>query len=76
MELDSVAGLIDLEEAAKMVLEIKAAEAQYNSKNAIIARKKVTSLVSVQVPRKTRLLSEELGVIVKTMMNPKMTQLV
>ncbi|GJX08800.1 hypothetical protein Tco_0196732 [Tanacetum coccineum] len=73
MELDSVAGLIDLEEAAKIVLEIKAVEAQDNSENAIIIRKKVTSLSSVQSPRKTRLLLEELGVIVKMVMNLKMT---
>ncbi|GKD30005.1 hypothetical protein Tco_1240783, partial [Tanacetum coccineum] len=41
-----------------------------------IAAKKVTSLVSVQSPKKTNLLLEEFEVIVKTAMNLKMTQLV
>ncbi|GJW97855.1 hypothetical protein Tco_0179663 [Tanacetum coccineum] len=57
--------------AAKMVLRIKAAEAQDKSTNVIIVGKKVILLVSVQSPRKTRLLSEELGAIAKTGMNLK-----
>ncbi|GJS52593.1 retrovirus-related pol polyprotein from transposon TNT 1-94 [Tanacetum coccineum] len=58
----------------EMILEIKAVEAQDKSVSAIITRKKVTSLVSVQIQRKTRLLSEELGAIVKTTMNCKRMQ--
>ncbi|GKE13303.1 hypothetical protein Tco_1416854 [Tanacetum coccineum] len=65
---------LHLEEVAEMVLEIKVVEAQDKTASAIIARKKVTSLVSVQSPRKTRLLSEELGVIAKTAMNRKRLQ--
>ncbi|GKB06775.1 hypothetical protein Tco_0835008 [Tanacetum coccineum] len=75
-KIGSVAGLIDSEEAAEMVLETKAAKAQDKYEVVIIARKKVTSIVSVRSPRRTKLLSEELEVIVKTVMNLKMTQLV
>ncbi|GJR96514.1 putative reverse transcriptase domain-containing protein [Tanacetum coccineum] len=42
----------------------------------IIAGKNVTSIVSIRSLRRTKLLSEELEVIVKTVMNLKMTQLV
>ncbi|GJS37306.1 hypothetical protein Tco_0535688 [Tanacetum coccineum] len=73
-EIDSVTRVIDLEEDVVMDLEIKAPGAQDKSVIAIITGKKVTSLVSVESPRKTRLLSEELGVIAKTAMNRKRTQ--
>nr|GEX10763.1 hypothetical protein [Tanacetum cinerariifolium] len=76
VEINLVTGKIDLEEFAEMVLGIKVVEAQDNRANAIITRKKITSLVSFQSPRKTRLLSGELGVIAKTGMNLKMIQLV
>ncbi|GKB08541.1 retrovirus-related pol polyprotein from transposon TNT 1-94, partial [Tanacetum coccineum] len=61
-----------------MVIDLgtKEVKAQDKGKVVIITAKKVTSLVSVQIPKKTRPLLEEPGVIVKTMMNPKMTQLV
>ncbi|GJW52358.1 hypothetical protein Tco_0093709 [Tanacetum coccineum] len=53
-----------LEEAMEIDLGTKAVKAQ-----------KVTLLVSVESPRRTRLLSEEHEVILKTVMNFKMTQL-
>ncbi|GJV52370.1 hypothetical protein Tco_1448111, partial [Tanacetum coccineum] len=65
---------IDSEEAVEMVLEIKEVKAQDKSEVAIIAKKKVTSLVSVQSPKKTRPLLEKLVMIVNTVMNLKMMQ--
>ncbi|GJZ68713.1 hypothetical protein Tco_0631953, partial [Tanacetum coccineum] len=64
------------EEAAVIVSVTKEVKAQAKSVVATITGKKVISLVSDQIPRRTRLLSKELGVIVKTVMNHKMTQLV
>ncbi|GKD53813.1 hypothetical protein Tco_1287200 [Tanacetum coccineum] len=57
-----------------MVSRTKAVKAQDKSELVIIAGKNVTSLVSVRSPRRIRLLLEELGVIVKTVMNFKMTK--
>ncbi|GKC40285.1 retrovirus-related pol polyprotein from transposon TNT 1-94 [Tanacetum coccineum] len=74
MSIDSKMVLIGSEEAAVIALETKAVKAQDKDEVATIAAKKVTSLVNVQSPRRTRLLSEELGMIVKTEMNLKMTQ--
>ncbi|GKA42989.1 hypothetical protein Tco_0735649 [Tanacetum coccineum] len=51
----------------------KEVKAQDIGEVAKIAAEKVTSLVSVQSPKKTRPLLEELGVIVKTVMNLKIT---
>ncbi|GJY92742.1 hypothetical protein Tco_0508524 [Tanacetum coccineum] len=59
-----------------MVLGIEELKAQDKSVVSIIAGMKVTLLVSVRSPKRTRLLLEELGVIVKTGMNRKGTQLV
>ncbi|GJS59011.1 hypothetical protein Tco_0653795, partial [Tanacetum coccineum] len=70
-EIDSVTRVINLEEAAVMVSGIKMVEAQDKSTSAIITGKKFTSLVSVQSPRKTRLLSEELGAMAKTKNKPQ-----
>ncbi|GKB61488.1 hypothetical protein Tco_0917674 [Tanacetum coccineum] len=66
--------LIDLEEAAEMALETKEVKTQDKGKIATIAAKKVTSLVNVQSPKRTRLMSKELRAIVKTAMNHKMMQ--
>nr|GEX64775.1 DUF4219 domain-containing protein/UBN2 domain-containing protein [Tanacetum cinerariifolium] len=57
-----------------MVLETKEVKAQDKGDVATIAAKKFTSLVGVQSPKKTRPLLEELGVIVKTVMNLKTMQ--
>ncbi|GJT45198.1 hypothetical protein Tco_0953913 [Tanacetum coccineum] len=54
------------EEAAKIDLGTKEGKALDKGEVVTIAGKKVTSLLSVQSPRITRILSEELGVIVKT----------
>nr|GEW01183.1 UBN2 domain-containing protein [Tanacetum cinerariifolium] len=62
------------EEVAVMDLGKKAFEAQEKSTFVTIAAKKVTSLMSVQSLRRTRRLSEELGVIVKTAVKRKRTQ--
>ncbi|GKA04452.1 hypothetical protein Tco_0683572 [Tanacetum coccineum] len=45
---------------------LKDVKAQYKSEVAKITAKKVTSLVSVQIPRRTRLLLKELGAVAKT----------
>ncbi|GJS11561.1 hypothetical protein Tco_0368357 [Tanacetum coccineum] len=74
MEIDLVTGVIDLEDVMEMVLGIKSPEAQDKSAVVTIAGKRVTSLVSARSPRRTRRLLEELGVIVKTVMNRKRTQ--
>nr|GEW10710.1 UBN2 domain-containing protein [Tanacetum cinerariifolium] len=58
----------------KLIGNLKEVKAQDKSEVAIIVVKKVTSLVSIQSPKKTRPLLEELGVIVKTVMNLKMLQ--
>ncbi|GJT95393.1 hypothetical protein Tco_1090911 [Tanacetum coccineum] len=57
-----------------MALGKKAFEAQDKSTFVTIAEKKVTLLMSVRSLRRTRLLSEELGVIVKTAVKRKRTQ--
>ncbi|GKC17035.1 hypothetical protein Tco_1013817 [Tanacetum coccineum] len=72
--INSAMRLIDLEEAMEMALETKEVKAQDKGEIATIAAKKVTSLVNVQSPGRTRLLSEELRAIVKTAMNHKMMQ--
>ncbi|GJZ46220.1 hypothetical protein Tco_0593816 [Tanacetum coccineum] len=56
--IDLVMVLIGLEEAMEIDLGTKAVKAQ-----------KVTLLVSVESPRRTRLLSEEHGVILKTVID-------
>nr|GEY30871.1 hypothetical protein [Tanacetum cinerariifolium] len=61
-------------QAVKMVLKTNEVKAQDKGEVATIAAKKATSLVSVQSPKKTRPLMEELGVIVKTVMNLKTMQ--
>ncbi|GJU39240.1 hypothetical protein Tco_1192197 [Tanacetum coccineum] len=71
-EINLVTELIESDKAAVMVSRTKAVKAQDKSEVVIITGKKVTSLVSVRSPRRTRLLFEELGVIVKTVMNFKM----
>nr|GEW47889.1 zf-CCHC domain-containing protein/DUF4219 domain-containing protein/UBN2 domain-containing protein [Tanacetum cinerariifolium] len=65
---------IDSKEVVDIILETKEVKAQDKGEVATIATKKVTLLVSVQSPKKTRPFLEELGVIVKTMMNLKMMQ--
>ncbi|GJR51989.1 hypothetical protein Tco_1402510 [Tanacetum coccineum] len=72
--IDSASGLIDLEESAEIVLGTKEVKAQDKSEVATISEKKVTSLVNVKSQRRTRILLEELGAIVKTTMNRKMMQ--
>nr|GEU58950.1 hypothetical protein [Tanacetum cinerariifolium] len=74
MEIDLVTGVIDLEEVVEMVLGIKAPKAQDKSMVVTIVGNKVISLVSVQILKRTRLLLEELRVIVKTAMKHKRTQ--
>ncbi|GJZ49294.1 hypothetical protein Tco_0603484 [Tanacetum coccineum] len=66
--------MIGSEEAAKMVLGTKGVKAQDKGEVATIAAKKVTPLVNVQSPRRTRLLSEDLRVTAKTTMTRKMMQ--
>ncbi|GKA94191.1 hypothetical protein Tco_0816177, partial [Tanacetum coccineum] len=61
----------NLEEDAEIALGTKEVKAQDKIEVAIIGGKKVTSLVSVQNPRRTRLLSKELRAIAKTTMNRK-----
>ncbi|GJU28252.1 hypothetical protein Tco_1166873 [Tanacetum coccineum] len=63
----------NFQEVVVMALGIKALEAQDKSTFVTIAGKKVSSLVSVRNLRRTRLLSEEIEVIVKTAMNRKRT---
>ncbi|GJU35741.1 hypothetical protein Tco_1184095 [Tanacetum coccineum] len=63
-------------EVTVIISRTKATKAQEKGEVATNAMKKVTSLVSVQSPRRTRPFSRELRVIVKTVMNLKMTQLV
>ncbi|GKC16514.1 hypothetical protein Tco_1013296 [Tanacetum coccineum] len=65
-----------LEEAAKITLGTKEVKALDKGEVVTIGEKKATSLMSVQSLRRTRLFLEELGVIVKTVTNLKMTQLV
>nr|GFC85844.1 UBN2 domain-containing protein [Tanacetum cinerariifolium] len=72
--IDLVTVLRYLKEVAEMVLEKKEVNAQDKGEIAAIVEKKVTSLVRVQSLKKTRTLLEELGVIVKTVMNLKTMQ--
>nr|GEX09014.1 zf-CCHC domain-containing protein/UBN2 domain-containing protein [Tanacetum cinerariifolium] len=65
---------INSEEAVEVVLKTNEVKAQDKGEVATIAAKKATSLVSVQSPKKTRPLIEELRVIVKTVMNLKTMQ--
>ncbi|GJS77316.1 retrovirus-related pol polyprotein from transposon TNT 1-94 [Tanacetum coccineum] len=65
VEIDLVMVLIGLEEAAEIGLGTKEVKALEKGEVVTITGKKATSLVSVQSPRRTRLLSEELGVIMK-----------
>nr|GEX48427.1 serine/threonine protein kinase SRPK1 [Tanacetum cinerariifolium] len=65
---------IGSEEAKEIVFETKEVKAKDKGEVATVAAKKVTLLVSVQSPKKTRPLLEELGVIVKTARNLKMMQ--
>ncbi|GJV92967.1 retrovirus-related pol polyprotein from transposon TNT 1-94 [Tanacetum coccineum] len=58
----------------RKVSGVKATIAQEKGKVATIAKKKVTSLVSVRSPKRTRLLSEELGAIAKNATNHKTKQ--
>nr|GEV31409.1 hypothetical protein [Tanacetum cinerariifolium] len=67
---------LDSKEDVERVLETKEVKAQDKGEVATIAVNKVTSLVNIQSPKKTRILLEELGVIVKMAMNFKMTQLI
>nr|GEV43093.1 hypothetical protein [Tanacetum cinerariifolium] len=76
VEIDLVMVLIGLEEAAKIDLRTNEVKALDKGEVVTIAGMKYTSLVSIQSPRRTRILSEEHGVIVKMVMNLKMTQLV
>ncbi|GJR13695.1 hypothetical protein Tco_0796347 [Tanacetum coccineum] len=62
------------EEDAVIVSGTKEVKAQDKGGVATITGKKVTSLVNIQSPRRTRLLSEELGAIVKTATNRKTMQ--
>ncbi|GJS07569.1 retrotransposon protein [Tanacetum coccineum] len=73
MVINSVTGLIGSEEVAVIVSGTKGVKAQDKGDVTTIAVKKVTSLVSVHSPKKARPLLEELGVLVKTVMNLKMT---
>nr|GFA34344.1 hypothetical protein [Tanacetum cinerariifolium] len=61
-------------EAAKIAVGTNGVKARGKGKVVTIARKKVTSLMIVQSPRRTRLLSKDLGVIVKMVMNHKKMQ--
>ncbi|GJS46006.1 hypothetical protein Tco_0596127 [Tanacetum coccineum] len=72
--IDSATGLIDLEEVAKIVLGTKEVKAQDKREVATTAAKKITSLVNVQSPRRTRILLEELRAIAKTATNRKRMQ--
>ncbi|GKA98384.1 hypothetical protein Tco_0826321 [Tanacetum coccineum] len=72
VEIDLV--MIGSEEAAEMVLGTKGVKAQDKGEVAIIAAKKVTLLVNVQSPRRTRLLSEDLRAIAKTTTTRKTMQ--
>ncbi|GJW58910.1 hypothetical protein Tco_0105641 [Tanacetum coccineum] len=74
--IDLVIMPIGLEEAAKIAFRTKEVKAPDKDEVVTIAGKTATSLVSVQSPRRTRLLSKELGVIVKAVTNLKMMQLV
>ncbi|GKC76708.1 hypothetical protein Tco_1127482 [Tanacetum coccineum] len=74
--IDSETKLIGSEEDTVITLRTKEVKAQDKSEVSTFAWKKVTLLVSVQFLRRTRLLSEELRVIVKMVMNLKMTLLV
>ncbi|GKB45399.1 hypothetical protein Tco_0896152 [Tanacetum coccineum] len=60
--------------AKNLFLGTKEVKAQDKSEVATISAKKVTSLVNVKSQRRTRILLEELGAIVKTIMNRKMMQ--
>ncbi|GJX24300.1 hypothetical protein Tco_0228745 [Tanacetum coccineum] len=60
--------------AKNFFLGTKEVKAQDKSEVATISAKKVTSLVNVKSQRRTRILLEELGAIVKTTMNRKMMQ--
>ncbi|GJT74436.1 hypothetical protein Tco_1041161 [Tanacetum coccineum] len=61
---------------AVTISETKAVKAQDKGRVATIAVKKVTSLVSVQILKKIKLLSNELGAIAKMVMNLKMMLIV
>ncbi|GJS73878.1 hypothetical protein Tco_0706719 [Tanacetum coccineum] len=76
MAIDLATVLIGSKDVVVITLKTKVVKAQDKGEVAIIMAKKVTSLVSDQSPKKTRPLLEELGVIVKMVMNPIMMQLV
>ncbi|GJS06671.1 UBN2 domain-containing protein [Tanacetum coccineum] len=59
-DIDEEVEAFNDEEVVEIFLGIKDVKAQYKSEVAKIAAKKVTSLVSVQIPRRTRLLLKEL----------------
>nr|GEV48577.1 serine/threonine protein kinase SRPK1 [Tanacetum cinerariifolium] len=64
MAIDSKTRLIGLEEAAEIALGTKEVKSLNKGEVVIIARKKATSLVSVQSAKRTRILTEDLTCLI------------